>query len=355
MKKRNRVEKSIARRIGLAFGLAWIAVTASLQAKESVLNVVATTPDLADVAKQIGKNHVEAVSIASGSQNLHMIEAKPSFMMQAHKADLWIRIGLSLEAGYEKLIVEGARNKKILPGQPGYLDASAGISPLEVTTNQVAASAGLTLGDVHPQGNPHYWTDPYNIRIVAGTIAKKLKELDAAHAADYDTNLKDFIRRVDEAAFGAELCAAAGGDKLWEIQTAGKLDDYLKEHPAPALGGWFAKMRPLHGAKIVTYHRSWSYFANRFGLDVASEVEPKPGIPPGPVHIAELLDIMKAQNIKIILMEPFYDRKAPDEVAQKTGATVVVAAMSVTGQTEAKDYISMIDNVVNRITAAIAR
>ncbi len=321
-------------------------------AKDKVLNVVTTTPDLADAAKQVGRDHVEVVSIATGNQNLHMIEAKPSYMMQSREADLWIRIGMQLEAGYEKLIVEGARNKKILPGQPGHLDASAGIAALEVPSNQIAASSGLTLGDVHPAGNPHYWTDPYNIRIVATSIAKRLEQLDADHAADYEGNLKDFIKRVDEASFGLELAASAGGDKLWEMQTTGKLDDYLKEHPVPALGGWFAKMRPLRGAKIITYHKSWTYFVTRFGLEVPSEVEPKPGIPPGPGHVSELLDLMKQQNIRLILMEPFYDKKAPDEIAQKAGASVVVAAMSVGGQPEAKDYISLIDNCVNRLTAA---
>jgi zinc/manganese transport system substrate-binding protein len=231
---------------------------------------------------------------------------------------------------------------------------------LEIPSNQIAAESGLTMGDIHPLGNPHYWTDPANMRIVARSIAERLKKLDPASAADYDANLADFVKRVDEATFGAALVAAVGastgsgqgGDKLWEMETGGKLDDYLKANPTPALGGWLAQMQPLRGLKIVTYHKSWTYFAERFGLDIVDQVEPKPGIPPSPGHIADLITKMRQDKIKIILMEPFYERAAPDKIAAETGAKVVVVPLSVGGAPEAKDYISLINYLVTRVLDA---
>jgi ABC-type Zn uptake system ZnuABC Zn-binding protein ZnuA len=332
--------------------LALAAAARGARSAPAVLNVVTTTPDLASVAREVGGDRVDAVSIAVSNQNFHVVQAKPSFMLKSHAADLWIRIGLQLEAGYEPLILQGARNAKILIGAPGHLDASAGIRPLEVPDRQLAAAAGLSLGDVHPMGNPHYWLDPLNMRIVARTIAARMKELDPAAAAEYDANLADFLKRVDEAAFGPALVASAGGDALWEMETSGKLDDYLNEHRSPALAGWLGRMRPLRGLKIVTYHKSWTYFAERFGLDVIDQVEPKPGIPPSPGHIADLIGGMKADGVKIILKEPYYENSAPERVAKESGATVVVAPLSVGGSPEAEDYVSLIDTIVNRLLNA---
>lgn len=345
---------SFASLIPLLLGAALCTMLLSLaQAKDRVLTVVTTVPDLAAVAKAVGGAHVEATSVGKGNQNAHFIDAKPSFMLLAKKADLWIRIGLELEVGYEPLILQGARNKEILVGQPHHLDASVGIKPLEIPSGSgLKEASGLQMGDVHPLGNPHYWLDPFDIRVVATSIANKLKEIDPPHAADFDAGLKAFIAQVDDSTFGKELANAADGDKLWEMETSGKLDEYLASHPEPKLGGWFAAMRPLKGAKIVTYHKSWTYFADRFGLQVVDQLEPKPGIPPSPGHVAELIEKMKSENAKIILMEPFYERKAPDEVASRTGAVVAVVALSVGGQPEAKDYISLIDNCVARLTAA---
>ena len=316
----------------------------------AVMNVVTTTPDLKSIAEAVGGQYVKADSIGSGSEDPHFIQAKPSYMMLAHNADLWICVGLDLEIGYEGLILEGSRNQKIYFNQPGRLDASQGVIRLEVPTGKVDRS----MGDIHPLGNPHYWLDPYNGRIVANNIRDRLHQLDPAHAAEFDANCAAFIKKIDEAMFGPALVAAIGGDKLWELELAGKLDDFLAAQKlTDKLGGWAAEIRPFRDDKIVTYHRSWSYFANRFGLDVAMELEPKPGVPPSPGHVVQVIQEMQKDKVKVILVEPFYELRAPEFVAAKTGAKVVVAANSVGGQEEAKDYISMIDNVVNRVVNAL--
>jgi len=313
------------------------------------LNVVTTTTDLRAIAQAVGGDHVKATSICEGNQDPHFIQAKPSYMMVARKADLWIRIGMELEIGWEGLILDGSRNQKIQPGQPGHLDASDGILRLEVPTGKVTRE----MGDVHPEGNPHYWLDPFNARIIAGTIAARLSQIDPTDAAVFGANLATFRTALDERMFGPQLVKEVGGDKLWDLETKGQLSGYLKEkNLAGQLGGWAGAMAPFRGQQIVTFHRSWSYFVNRFGLTVADEMEPKPGIPPSPGHALEIIEKVKSQKIRVLLMEPYYNRQAPDLIAGKTGVRVLVCANSVDGEPAAKDYLSMVDNVVNKVSAA---
>jgi ABC-type Zn uptake system ZnuABC Zn-binding protein ZnuA len=317
------------------------------------LNVVTTTTNLASIAEAVGGDHVNVSAISTGKEDPHFISAKPSYMLKAKKADLWICIGLELEIGYEGPILEGSRNPKIHVGAPGHLDASEGIAPLEVPTGKVSR----TMGDVHPLGNPHYWLDPYNGRIIARNIGRRLKQLDPEHAGDYDRNLAAFLLNLDNAMFGARLVEAVGGEKLWKMQSDGALDSFLKDQDfggaSPTLQGWLAKLKPFEHARIVTYHRSWPYFARRFHLDVVAELEPKPGIPPSPGHVLEVINTMKSEKVEIILMEPFYSRTDADAVAEKTGAKVVVAATAVNGQEGADSYIAMIDNIVARLGSAL--
>lgn len=309
------------------------------------LKVVTTTSDLRSVVEALGGDKVEAASLGTGREDPHFIDAKPSCMLLAHDADLWVRIGLELEIGYEGLILDGARNPKIRIGAPGHLDASEGVLRLEVPTGKIDRS----LGDIHPQGNPHYWLDPLNMRIVAKHVSARLAKLDPADAGYFDQRLKDFQHRLDEAMFGPKLLTTTEGAKLWAMMLRGQFDDFAKANGG---GGWWAVMHPLAGTKIITYHRSWSYFARRFGLEVVAELEPKPGIEPTPSHLSELVEKTKDQGVRFLLMEPFYSRQAPDWLARKTGIRIVVAANSVGGQPEAKDYIFMIDQIVRRCAAA---
>jgi zinc/manganese transport system substrate-binding protein len=311
------------------------------------LKVVTTIPDLADIARQVGGNRVSVTNIASGLEDPHFIEAKPSYMLKMRNADLFIEVGMELEKAWSQPLMQGARNSAILPGGPGFLDASIGISKLEVPTGTVDRS----MGDIHPYGNPHYWTDPYNGRIIAKAIRDRLIRLDSAGKSTYEANYGKFVEDLDGAMFGKVCAAAVGGDKLWSHYFAGDLDAWLAKGDH-RYGGWLGMVKKVKGTKIVTYHRSWSYFARRFGFDVVEELEPKPGIQPSPGHVLDVIKIMKQDGAKIILMEPFYSRKPADLVAGKVNGTVVLAANSVGGQPAAKDYIAMIDNVVTKLVEA---
>lgn len=332
-----------------------ITATASAAGK---LKVVTTTTDLRSIVESIGGDKVEVASLGTGHEDPHFIDAKPSCMVLARDADLWVRIGLELEIGYENLVIDGSRNPKIRIGTPGHLDASEGVLRLELPTGKVDRS----MGDIHPQGNPHYWLDPLNMRIVAKNVAARLSKLDSANPDYYAANLKTFQNKLDEAMFGPKLLAAGataagspdqGGAKLWALLLKNELDNFVKDHGGDAaLGGWFGAMRPLRGTKILTYHRSWSYFTNRFGLEVSAELEPKPGIEPTPAHLSQVVDLVAKDKVRFLLMEPFYSRQAPDWLANKTGIKVVDVANSVGGQPAATDYISMIDQVVKRCVDA---
>jgi zinc/manganese transport system substrate-binding protein len=329
----------------------WLAVASVLPAKAGdKLRIVTTTTDLAAIARAVGGEKVEVSSIATGREDPHFIAAKPSYMMAARKADLWIRVGLELEIGYEELILDGSRNPKIRIATRGHLDASEGILRLEVPTQKIDRS----MGDIHPLGNPHYWIDPLNGRIVAKNIGNRLAHLAPEHADYFKGRTKAFQQQLDQRMFGSELVAKVGGGKLWAALLKDRLDELLDKPGAPPLGGWLAAMRPHAGKKVVTYHRSWSYFAQRFGLVVADELEPKPGIPPSPGHVADVVKRIRAEGIKVLLMEPFYSRKAPELVASETGIRVVTCANSVGGQPEATDYLTSLDNIVGRASAGFS-
>jgi len=229
-------------------------VSSNAYAKDK-LNVVTTTSDLKSIAEFIGGDKVEVDSISKGYQDPHFVEAKPSFMIKAKKADLFIRVGLELEIGYEELIINGSRNPKIRIGQIGHLDASEGALLLEVpTTTKIDRS----MGDVHPMGNPHYWLDPLNAKVMASNIAERLSKLHPEDETYFKRNLSDFNHKIDE--------------KLIE---------------------WKNKLAPFKGEKIAVYHRSWPYFVNRFGLEITCELEPKPGIPPSPEHLKDVIEKIK--------------------------------------------------------------
>ena len=330
----------------------WLALSAAVAraGEGSALRIVTTTTDLKSIAEDIGGDKVSVSSLATGHEDPHFIAAKPSYMMLARKADLWIRVGLEMEIGYEELILDGSRNPRIRIGTSGHLDASVGVLRLEVPTQEVDRS----MGDVHPLGNPHYWLDPLNGRVVARNIARRLIKLDPGNADYYRSRHKAFTRRLDEAVFGEGLVGKLGGATLWKLVIKDQFDRELKKEGLTGkLGGWMKTMRPYRGSRIVTYHRSWSYLANRFGLIVLDELEPKPGIPPSPGHVTEVIAKIKAQGTKALLMEPFYSRKAPDLLAKETGIKVVPAANTVGGQPRSKDYLSMLDNVIARLTSAL--
>ena len=280
----------------------------------AALRVVAATQDLASIAQEVGGDKIKLDALAKGYQDPHFVEAKPSFVLLLNKADLLIVVGRDLEIGWLPPLITQSRNAKIAPGAQGYLDASLTAKILELPTGQITRA----MGDVHPMGNPHYWLDPENGRRIAKAIQEKLAQMDAANAAYYQQREADFEQRLNA-----------------------------------AQQRWKAAMAPYKGLKVVTYHRSWPNFADAFGLDVVGYVEPKPGIPPTPQHTLDVINTMKTQNIKIIMVEPYFDLKTPNSIASQTGAKVLVMPPSVGGVPAASDYFKLFDTEVNMLVAAI--
>lgn len=277
------------------------------------LHIVTTTSDLGAIAREIGKDKVEVNSIAKPTEDPHFVDAKPGFIVKLNKADMLIDGGLQLEIGWLPTLVTGARNQKILPGNPGYLVAATGISVLEAP-----ASLDRAMGDVHPLGNPHFMLDPVNGKIVAAHICDRLCLIDAVNCTYYKNNLNDFVKRLD--------------DKLPE---------------------WQKMLKPYQGIKIVTYHKTFPYFAKRFNLDVVDTLEPKPGIPPSPTHISHLIPMMKHEGVKLVVIEQFRERKIPGFVADQTGAKVVILPIMVGGLKETDDYLSLFDYTIQQIISAL--
>ncbi len=301
--------------VRIALGAALVAAPfVSPSTARAQLKVVTSTTDLYDIAKEVGGNKITATHIGEGYQDPHFIEAKPSFVLQLRNADVWAFVGLDLEIGWMPLLLQGARNPKLQPGQPGYVDASRVISVLDIARGNVDRSQG----DVHPLGNPHYWLDPENGRRIAGLFRETFSKLDPKNAAVYQANEKAFTQRLDAA------------ERTWQADIA-----------------------KIKGQPVVAWHTSWRYFAEYTGMNIVGFMEPKPGVPPSPAHLAGLIQTMKQTGAKVIVMEPFYDKKTADFVASKTGAKVLVLPPSVGGAKGLDDYIQLMTYDIDQLAAVL--
>jgi len=283
---------------------------------QSKLNIVATTEDLAAIAREVGGDHVTVDSIARGYQDPHFVEAKPSFILKLQKADVLILVGRDLEIGWLPPLIQQSRNSKVQVGADGYLDASLQARILEIPQGQITRAEG----DVHPLGNPHYWLDPDNGKIIAREIFDRFVRFRPNDRPYFEQRLNDFVSRLNDA------------EKRW-----------------------VALMAPYKGTKVVTYHRSYSNFAERFGLNIVGYVEPKPGIPPTPQHTLDLINDMKRANVKIVLVEPYFDLKTPNSIGRETGAEVLVMPPSVGGVKDVPDYFKLFDYDLGLLTNAIKK
>ncbi len=291
-------------------------LAAGLCPAASKINIVTSTEDLAAIGREIGGDRISIDSIAKGYQDPHFVEPKPSFLLKLQKADLLAIVGLQLEIGWLPPLITQSGNSKIQVGAKGYFDVSSVCEILEVPTGTITRAEG----DVHPLGNPHYWLDPENGRKIARAFKSKLSEMQPADAAYFDQRLKDFEQRLTDA------------EKRWD-----------------------AAMAPYRGRKVITYHRSFPNFAKRFGLDVADYVEPKPGIPPTPSHTLEVINKMKQQNIRLVLVEPYFDMKTPNSIAQAVGGTALVLLPSVGGEKQVQTYFQLFDYDINLLTTAFSK
>lgn len=335
----------------LAAAVASLVAAASPAAAVAAVQVVTTLPSYASIAQLVGGDRVEAQSISRGDEDPHFVKPKPSYALMLKKADLFVTTGLDLEL-WGPVLLDKAGNPKIMEGQPGYVAAHQGVPLLEVPSSTSRAG-----GDIHAFGNPHIYTSPLNAKIIAADIAAGLKRVDPAGAATYDTNLKTFQNRIDEAMYGKELVTMLGSATLDPLARQGKLIDFLKGKTYQGkplldhLGGWMKQGLVFRGQKVVTYHRSWTYFADLFGMQIADFVEPKPGIPPSAKHVMELIDEIQGQKIKVLVAESYYDPKEPQAIAARTGCKALMLPVGPGGGGPA-DYFALVDFWVGSIARA---
>jgi ABC-type Zn uptake system ZnuABC Zn-binding protein ZnuA len=271
------------------------------------VKVVTSTSDLAEFVRVVGGNRVEVDFIVRGTQNPHFVEVKPSYMMKLKSAQIFIMVGMQMEP-WASQIIDGSRNANLM-----IIDCSRDIVKMEVPPGKVDASQG----DVHPFGNPHYWLDPENVRVILNEIVDALAKV-------------------------------SPGDREYFRANA---DAYTKDL-ASSLKEWKKALEPFRGRTLITYHTSFSYFANRFGLEIAGYVEPKPGIPPSPSHVTELIQRMKSHSIRVIGVEQFYEQSIPSSLARTTGAALVRLATAVGGLDGTNTYKNLIEYNVRTLATA---
>ena len=288
-----------------------IFLVAVLKSNAGKIKVVATLQDLKSISEFIGGDKVEAFSIATGYQNPHFVDPKPSYIIKLSAADMFVTIGLDLEAGWSPSLLASSRNTKIQKGNPGYVDASEG-----VILQQVPSSINRAEGDIHAFGNPHYWLDPINGKAIAKNICDGLTRVSPENKSYFEANLVAFNN---------------------------KMEVKIKE--------WSAKMAPFKGVKIVAYHNEWCYFENRFGLKIVGFLEPKPGIPPTPSQLVKIIGEVKSNNIRVIITSPYFTTSSSDVVTKQTGAKTLVLATSTGAFDAVKTYFDLFDYDINLLVS----
>lgn len=284
-----------------------------VNANAGTVKVVTTTMDMKSIAEMIGGNKVSVQSIATGYQNPHFVDPKPSYIISLSNADLFVTVGLDLETGWSPQLLSSSRNGKIQKGSAGYVDASDGVGLL-----QVPSSVNRGEGDIHIYGNPHYWLDPLNGKVIARNIANGLERIDPSNKSFYENNLYAFFTKIDQK---------------------------MKE--------WTAKMAPYNGSKIIAYHNEWVYFEKRFGLQIVDFMEPKPGIPPSPSQLVKVIKEVTANKIKVIISSPYFTTSSSDVVAKQTGVKELTMATSVGAFNNIKNYFDLFDYDVDQLVAVL--
>jgi len=319
---------------------------------ETPLRACVTVPELGGLVTAIGGDQVTVTVFAKGTEDPHYLDARPSFIKVLSEADLYVQVGLDLEAGWAPLLLRSSRNPRVQPGRSGFIDASRVIEAMEIPSGPVDRS----MGDVHPQGNPHYLTDPLNGLKVAALLRDRMSALRPDKQKYFAENFSDFRHRLGTAMVGPELAARYDFEKLALLQEHGRLQAFLQEQgDAEHLSGWLGKMIPHDGAELITYHKSWPYFARRFGLTIVAHLEPKPGIPPGPGHISQVIATIESRRIPVLLVEPWTGRQATEAVAKKTGIHVVRGATSAASGEEPYDYLAAMTTLIDQVAAGLEK
>jgi len=308
--------------------------------------VMCTLPVLKAIADELNGGAFEITALAKPDQDPHTVSPTPSLMKKLREAELFVEIGLQLELWADE-VANGSGNPALARGGKGRLVASAGI-PRE----EVPAVVSRSQGDVHPEGNPHLWLDPLRAKAIAGNIAAGLQGIAPDQAGGIDERLKAFQGKIDAAMFGTELVREAGARSLTRKALDGSLVAWLEEKKmADRLGGWMKKARPLRGQKMVEFHKSWVYLAKTFGFEIVGSVQPKPGIEPGPQHLQALTALIRAQKVRVILVDNFYGLANPNALAEQAGAKVAVVPNQPGGEGPA-DYVAFVDRVLDTLLEA---
>lgn len=290
-----------------------VSILLAISVMQAQLKIVTTIPDLKSIAEYIGGDRVDVFSIATGYQNPHFVDPKPSYILKLSRADVFITVGLDLEIGWVPPLLNSARNQKIQKGGEGYVDASTNVPLL-----QIPSSISRGEGDIHIYGNPHYWLDPLNGKIIAQTITNTLSHLDPEHQQQFQSKLKKFNETIDMKV------------KEWE--------EILSRYK---------------NTNVIAYHNEWPYFEQRFGLQIVDFLEPKPGIPPTPSQLAKIINVMKRGKIKIIINSPYFTAESAELVARNSGGKVVTLATSVGATPEIKSYFDLFDYNVGQLVSAL--
>jgi zinc/manganese transport system substrate-binding protein len=282
-------------------------------AHAGTIHVVTTTQDTRSITEIIGGNKVDVFAIASGYQNPHFVDPKPSYIIKLSNADLFVTLGLDLETGWSPSLLSSSRNTKIQKGSSGYVDASVGVLLM-----QVPSGINRAEGDIHIYGNPHYWLDPLNGKQIARNICNGLEKISPENKAFFEANLKTFDETIDQ-----------------------------------KMKGWNAQMAKYKGTKVIAYHNEWCYFENRFGLQIVDFLEPKPGIPPTPSQLVKIIGEVKSNSIKVIISSPYFTTSSSDVVAKQTGAHVLTLATSVGAFDSVKNYYDVFDYNIRQLVEAL--
>jgi ABC-type Zn uptake system ZnuABC Zn-binding protein ZnuA len=338
--------------LSLLFSLIFIVPFGHAQGGSKPLQVCATVPDLGNLAQDIGGDQVKITVFAKSQEDPHFVEARPSFIKALSQADLFLQIGLELEIGYAPVLLQNARNSRVLTGAPGYIDCSKVITRMDVPAGVVDRS----MGDVHPEGNPHYMLDPLNGLRVARLIRDRLIELRPDKKTFFEERYATFYRKIGDGLVGEKLARKYDFEKLALSDEEGKLEPFLKEQKEEgALAGWLGMMLPYRGSKVVADHNLWAYFARRFGILLVGFLEPKPGISPTTKHLQALVGQMKAEGVKVILSSPYFETRYAQFVSKNAGAKIAPLAHQVGSRPGTDNYLNMIDYNVRQLVSALGR
>jgi zinc/manganese transport system substrate-binding protein len=316
------------------------------------LHIVTSLTTYASIAREIVGDRGTVISIARGDENPHFVQPRPSYVIDLKKADMFVTTGLDLELWVPTLL-DKAGNSRIREGSPGYVTTYSGIDLLDVPT-----SLSRSAGDIHIYGNPHIWTDPVNGISIGGDILAGLKRVDPAGAAGYDQRYAAWKDRVLRAYVGDDLVNLLGGDAVFDLARQGKLwgfvhsQSYQGKPLVDHEGGWMKQAEAFHGKDIVCYHKEWDYFSRAFGVPCVEYIESKPGIPPTPRHVNDVINLMRDRNIKVLFSTNYYDYNQVRTVAARTNAVAVNVPSNVDGAPDTSTYIDLVSLWVRELANA---